>query len=199
MSKPASVPNSPREIARGEILKAARDCFSRNGIRVTTMEEIAKAVGVSRQTVYKSFATRLDLINAAVAERISELADDILSRSWDEGALIDTFVRRATAVVDDIRRDDELAILMGEDSPLTLHQALWQPAVHDRGLRDWQPWLRQARKEGLIRSDVTDTDIYEWLQTVLTSLILRPDPDPEHQRTLIEVFLVNSLGPPAQS
>jgi AcrR family transcriptional regulator len=157
------------------------------------MDDIAKAAGVSRQTVYKNFATRLDLINAAIAERMSELADEIDQR-FENDSLIDAFVRRVTDVVDAIGTDSELASLIGEDSPVTLHQALWQPAVHDRGLREWQAFLRHARRQGLLRSDVTDADVYEWLQTVLTSLILRPDPDPEHRQTLIEVFLVDSLG-----
>jgi AcrR family transcriptional regulator len=191
VSKPAGT--SPRDVSRGLILAAARERFRRNGIRVTTMDVIAKAAGVSRQTVYKNFATRLDLINAAIAERISELADEI-DRRFERASLVDAFVRRVAEIVDAIGTDAELATLIGEDSPVTLHQALWQPAVHDRGLREWQAWLRQARKEGLLRSDVTDADIYEWLQTVLTSLILRPDHDPEHRRTLIEVFLVDSLG-----
>jgi len=197
VSKPVGASNRPRDLSRGLILTAARDCVRRDGVRASTMDVIAKAAGVSRQTVYKNFATRLELINAAIAERISELADDILTRTWDGASLMDTFVRRATAVVDAVGDDAELARFFGEDSPVTLHQALWQQDVHDRGFHDWQPWLRQARREGILRADVTDADIYEWMQTVLTSLILRPDPDPEHRRTLIEVFLVDSLGPRA--
>jgi AcrR family transcriptional regulator len=195
MSTPSVVQQSARDIARGQVLKAARECFRRDGVRVTTMEHIAKAAGTSRQTVHKCFSTRLELIGAAVADRIWELADDIDARDWDEDDLVDTLVKRASATVEDIRDDPELANLLGEDSPMTLHQALWQPAVRQRGLRDWQPWLRQARRAGLLRGDVTDDDIYEWLQTVLTSIILRPDPDPEHQRALIETFLVDSMRP----
>ena len=39
-----------------------------------------------------------------------------------------------------------------------------------------------------------DDDLYDWLQTVLTSVILRPDPDPEHERMLLETFLLRSLS-----
>lgn len=195
MSTPSVAQQSARDIARGQVLKAARDCFRRDGVRVTTMEHIAKAAGTSRQTVYKCFSSRLELIGAAVADRIYELADDIAAQAWDERALVETFVKRTSATVQAIRNDAELAILLGEDSPMTLHQALWQPSVRQRGFKDWQPWLREARRAGLIRGDVTDDEIYEWLQTVLTSIILRPDPDPEHQREMIETFLVDSLRP----
>lgn len=178
-----------------QVLKAARECFAREGLRATTMEDIARTAATSRQTVYKCFATRTELVGAAVAERISELADDIMARSWDKDSLVDAFIDRTTAVVEDIREDTELAMLLGDGSPLTLHRALWQPAVRHRGFQDWQPWLRAARRAGLVRGDATDDDIYEWLQTVLTSLILRPEPDAAHQRALIETFLVDSLRP----
>jgi AcrR family transcriptional regulator len=199
MTNPAVSSASARELACGQILKSARECFQRQGLRATTMEGIARAAGTSRQTVYKLFATRLDLVGAAVADRISELADDILARTWNDGSLWDAFVNRACAVVEDIRNDQELSVLLGDDSPMTLHQALWQPVVRQRGLSDWQPWLREARRAGFVRADVTDEDIYEWLQTVLTSIILRPDPDPAHQRALIETFLADSLRPPRQT
>ena len=78
--------------------------------------------------------------------------------------------------------------------PLTLHEALWQPSVRQRGLTDWRPWLREARRAGLIRRDVTDDDLYDWLQTVLTSVILRPTPDPPYERMLVETFLLKSLS-----
>jgi AcrR family transcriptional regulator len=188
---PAS--SSTREVARSQVLETARACFRHEGLRATTMEAVAKAAGTSRQTVYKYFPNRSELIEAAVAERISELADEIIARRWGDDTLKDVFVRRCVAVVDAIRGDDELALLLGDGSPLTLHQALWQPSVWGRGLSDWRPWLRDARRAGLIRGDVTDDDVYEWLQTVLTSIILRPDPDPEHQRVLIETFLVESM------
>jgi len=39
-----------------------------------------------------------------------------------------------------------------------------------------------------------DDDLYDWLQTVLTSVILRPDPDPTHERMHVETFLLKSLS-----
>jgi hypothetical protein len=108
--------------------------------------------------------------------------------------LAETFVARTAAIVQSIRDDQELGVLLGDGSPLTLHEALWQPSVRQRGLTDWRPWLREARRAGLIRGDVTDDDLYDWLQTVLTSGILRPDPDPTHERIFLETFLLKSLS-----
>ena len=187
-------PPTARDVARGQVLDAARRCFLHDGLRANTMEDIARAAQTSRQTVYKYFSGRRELIQAAVAARIAELADDILAHDWSTMTLAEAFVARTAAIVQSIRDDQELGVLLGDGSPLTLHEALWQPSVRQRGLTDWRPWLREARRAGLIRGDVTDDDLYDWLQTVLTSVILRPDPDPTHERILLETFLLRSLS-----
>lgn len=194
MASPKASPPTARDAARNQVLDAARRCFLRDGLRANTMEDVAREARTSRQTVYKYFSGRRELIEAAIAARISELADDILSHDWSTMTLVEAFVARTAAIVQSIRDDHELAVLLGEGSPLTMHQALWQPSVHQRGLADWRPWLREARRAGLIRGDVTDDDLYDWLQTVLTSVILRPDPDPPHERMLLETFLLKSLS-----
>jgi hypothetical protein len=71
---------------------------------------------------------------------------------------------------------------------------MWQPSVRQRGRTDLRPWLREARRASLIRGDVTDHDLYDWLQTVLTSVIPRPTPDPPHARMLIGTFSLKSLS-----
>lgn len=186
-------PPTARDAARSQVLEAARGCFLRTGLRTNTMEDIARAAQTSRQTVYKYFSGRRELIEAAIAARIAELADDILAHDWSTMSLVEAFVARTAAVVQSIRDDHELGVLLGEGSPLTLHEALWQPSVRQRGLTDWRPWLREARRDGLIRGDVTDEDLYDWLQTVLTSVILRPIHDPPYERMLVETFLLKSL------
>src|SRR5262245_32919973 len=47
---------------RGRIFKAAVGCFSRYGLRRTTMDDVATAAGVSRKTVYNYFTNKSSLI-----------------------------------------------------------------------------------------------------------------------------------------
>jgi hypothetical protein len=48
--------------------------------------------------------------------------------------LVEAFLVRTAAIVQSIRDDQELGLLLGDGSPLTLHGALWQPSVRQRGL-----------------------------------------------------------------
>ena len=107
-------PPTARDVARGQVLDAARRCFLHDGLRANTMEDIARAAQTSRQTVYKYFSGRRELIEAAVAVRIAELADDILAHDWSTMTLAEAFVARTAAIVQSIRDDQELGVLLGD-------------------------------------------------------------------------------------
>lgn len=180
--------------ARGHVLRAARECFVNKGVRKTTMEDVARAAGVSRQTVYKLFLGRRELVEAAVAERITELADEIAARHLGQPTLTESFVAASVEVIENIREDHEIGVLLGDGSPVTLHEALWLEPVARRGLRFWQPWLRSARADGILRADLADDDLSDWLQTVYASLILRRNLRPADERQFIERFVLTSIA-----
>lgn len=52
-----------RDIA---IAEAAIEVFSRYGVQRTTMNDIAKAAGISRQTLYNAFANKDDILRATI-------------------------------------------------------------------------------------------------------------------------------------
>ncbi len=56
------------ERKHGDILAAASALFLRQGYRGTSMDEVATAAKVSKQTVYKHFADKEDLFRAIVAD-----------------------------------------------------------------------------------------------------------------------------------
>ena len=75
---PRSRRPSPRK--REAILAAAVDAFSENGYAATSMDRIAVAAGVSKQTVYHHFSNKNALFEAVVG-RISE----VINRSLLDG------------------------------------------------------------------------------------------------------------------
>jgi AcrR family transcriptional regulator len=188
-----------RSRAREEVLSAARACFARDGVRGTTMEDVARQAGVSRQLVYKLFLGRRELVEAAVSARTTEIADGIaadydieaLRRAKD---LAPTFIAVSVAVIERLRADAELAVLLAPGSPVTLHEALWNEELTARGERFWLPMLEQARAQGLLRADLSLSELSDWLRTVYTSMILRPDLDPAEERDIIQRFVLTSLA-----
>lgn len=198
---PTSTPSAlaTRTRAREEVLGAARACFLAEGVRATTMEDVAREAGVSRQLVYKLFLGRRELVEAAVSARTTEIADAI-AEEYDIEALrrasdlADTFVAVSVAVIERLRADAELAVLLAPGSPVTLHEALWSEELTARGERFWLPLLEQARAQKLLRADLSLSELSDWLRTVYTSMILRPDLEPAEEREIIQRFVLTSLS-----
>ncbi|MEA4944516.1 MAG: helix-turn-helix domain-containing protein [Propionicimonas sp.] len=64
MTETAPVPlrERLRDQTHNEIAAAALDLFDQQGFRATTMEDIARKVGVSTRTVFRHFPTKSDLV-----------------------------------------------------------------------------------------------------------------------------------------
>ena len=67
------------------ILAAAIQLFCEHGFPHTSMEEVAKQAGVSKQTVYSHFGSKDDLFIAAIKSRclVHQMSDSILSDPKD--------------------------------------------------------------------------------------------------------------------
>src|SRR6202050_5961734 len=62
---------------RQAILDAATTLFLRVGYLATSMDQIAAAAAVSKQTVYKQFADKQSLFREIVADTVAEVADPV--------------------------------------------------------------------------------------------------------------------------
>lgn len=186
-----------RQEARARILDAARSCFRRRGAQRTTMEDVAKASGTARQTLYRFFSGREELVEAAIVARIAELAE-ILKEDMDRHTSFpDALVEMSVATVEIARTDEELHRLFAAAGEIHLHQVLAgpYPPIAQLVLEFWRPWFERARRDGEMRADVSDADVVEWIRGIYLMLILRDDLTPERERELIRQFLLPALTP----
>jgi AcrR family transcriptional regulator len=66
--------------ARERLLEAAYELFSRRGIQAVGIDAIIERSGVARQTMYRHFASKQDLVLAFLDRR-----DELWTRSWLQG------------------------------------------------------------------------------------------------------------------
>ena len=85
MESPSRRPVLPRETRERLVLDTAKDLFYARGGHEVGMDELVRATGLGKATVYRLFATKDELIGAY----LRRLAGDIL-------ALIDTEIERHT-------------------------------------------------------------------------------------------------------
>jgi AcrR family transcriptional regulator len=80
---------------RDVLLDAATDLFTTRGYRRLRMEDVAAAAGVSRQTVYNEFGSKLGLARAVLlrhTERFLDGIDETLSRHDDMATAVSAAV-----------------------------------------------------------------------------------------------------------
>jgi len=75
---PLSLSSSRRALARAEILTAAAELFRARGYRATTLEELARRLGISKKTLYGHFRSKEDLL-AAIFHRTMSLVEEGLA------------------------------------------------------------------------------------------------------------------------
>src|SRR5262252_9260700 len=83
MSRRGAPGRGPRGSAKAEpprrqMLAAAIDCFARHGYQGTSIDRIAREVGVTKGALYYHFRDKEDLLFAAVTERVGEFERKVL-------------------------------------------------------------------------------------------------------------------------
>jgi len=137
------------------ILSAGHDLFLRNGYQGTSVDQIAASAEVSKQTVYKHFGDKHELLLAIVnnalertvapfLERISALADTAnleadltaLAADYLRAVLQEPVVQLRRLVVGEANRVPELAQLYYDQAPARTLAAFAEcfSALHGRGL-----------------------------------------------------------------
>jgi len=173
----SSVPNgdfSETDSTRLKILQAALECFGQIGISKTNLQDVARAAGVSRGTVYRYFSERRALIDAAIelrAENYYALAATRMAAqrtlAGQLGALGEVFAESVSAIQHHRLRPDDMALmrLSGEDRTGALR----------RMARFLVPYLETAKKRGEVRSNLDVVEAGEWVARVLMSITTTPD------------------------
>ncbi|MFJ3776322.1 TetR family transcriptional regulator [Streptomyces sp. NPDC090075] len=128
-----------RAAVRAELGQVAFDLFRQQGFDRVTINDIAAAAGVSRNTFLRYFGTKEDAVLGSFETRGGEVADAIRARPVDESDW--TAIRRSfDGVVEEYRADRESALAVARLIRET-------PALRARVLDkqcSWRPLLAEA-------------------------------------------------------
>jgi AcrR family transcriptional regulator len=178
------------------LLDAAEECLRRDGIRRTTMIDIAETAGVSRTWLYQHFPDKQAILGAALVRLDEAFWADAHQRVGARRAFAG---KVAEAIL--IARSSDLG-------PLALELKAREPeefeAVMGRFVHDavpgmvvfWEVHLATARDRGELRADLDVAGAAEWVLRTVVSLVTMPgdtvDPD---DRAALTRYLTRYLMP----
>ena len=169
-----------RQAAHQRLLDIAERLFRERGIARTTVDDIAEAADVARQTFFNHFPYKEALAVELAAEGAQEVAHRAQVLLESGVSALDVLQRAAEWALERSLEDGELAVvvvreLLHSDPERALRAAQQVPFCEI-----FEAILVQAREEGSIRSDLSPEVIGSQLNAILRGLmsrILGSDPD----------------------
>lgn len=186
---------------RERILAGAAQVLGQLPLSKATMEDIARATGIARQTIYKHFANRDEIVVALFVTEIEQ-----------------THRPRLHAMHDQRRDPDQLADLFLEQISLATQWALLQrtfdpslaPRIGELVLSSdalaqcnadlWGPILDDYQRDGIVRADMDITRAVRWMTYQAVWFLSHPaalTDDPTERRAYVRDFMVGALLAPA--
>ena len=177
------------------VLEAARKNFLHYGVNRTTMGDIARVVGVPRQTIYEYVSSRDDLVDAVLVARIKEIAEDLKPLAREGRSFIDAFVETSVAAIQRARSDPELMNIFTTGPNDRVQDVVTgpYPEIHDIVVDLLSPILDKGLQTRKLRTDKTADELIDWIRVVYLSLITQPNPVAQNERDIVAGFLLPSI------
>lgn len=168
----ATGPDDAGHDPHGDVLDAARDLFAVHGIQRTTMEDVARAAGLSRITIYRRMESKEALVEQVVMREFRRYFDRFLVEIAEAHTLADRVVVGFAGSLRAIRGN---ALISGV---IAAEPGLVAPSIVGEGGRTLAVvgqflagQLRREQAAGHVGADV-DVDVVAELMVRLTSSLL---------------------------
>lgn len=187
---------TPQQLA---VIQAARRSIIESGMKKTTMLSLANDMGLSRQTLYRAFDNRDELLAEVYVREfdsaMSEALGKMLEGSGFEQAVTDSVLLAITQVEENPILKD---IMLGSGATWFQTQILDQRTLLHSGLmafgeRLWCNPLTQARQNQQLNTALSDREIVEWLLTHHYLTMVRPAATRAHQIAMLRKLVIPAL------
>jgi AcrR family transcriptional regulator len=175
------------EALRPRVVEAARELFFSRGFVRVTADEIAGRLGISKATLYKSFASKEEILRAVVADflertlaHIEELLGDATAGFVDKLVAMFAFVGGRISLFGPLLVQD-----LQKSTP-----RIWREIDafrREKIYKNFKVILESGRREGLFRGDV-DVDVLVEMFADLVGRFVNPEAILRSGRSPAEAF-----------
>jgi AcrR family transcriptional regulator len=182
---------------RERLLDAAEGCLEQFGPEKTSMEDVARAAGMSRATVYRYFENRDALLLGVASRQASSLAGEAINYLGQFSTISDWLVEGLLFTLREIPSRPVFASLVTSlDSRASGSLWLGSSGLVEIGINVLQPIFTNAKAQGLLRDGVDPAMLVEWLLRMLWTYLNAPSQvatDEEGMRTLFRMMLIPAV------
>lgn len=156
---------------RADILSAARDAFSQRGFAGARLEEIARAVGISKAALYLQFPSKQAMFEALVSDLIEEMLPQAAPAEFGDMPA-EVLLRNFIAFISTRLTSDEMAfvprVIIGEGGNFPALARYYHDHVISRGLGIVERIIRH----GMARGELACDDPAQACRTLIGGVLL---------------------------
>jgi AcrR family transcriptional regulator len=159
------------------------------------MADVARAVGMPRQTIYEYVASRDDLVDAVLVQRIKEIAEELKPLASEGTSFADALIETSVAAIQRARNDDELMNIFTTGPNDRVQEVVTgpNPEIHSIVADLLGPILDHGDEAGMLRTDKTRDELIDWIRLVYLSMITQPSPASQSERDIVADYLLPSI------
>lgn len=147
--------NGPRDNAKAAVVAAARKLFVENGFDRTSMDDIAREVGMSKPAIYDLYSGKEALLEAVMlnAARLLEksLTETVSTAALPFNDFIDILYSEAGMVAESSERFSMFQLLIAEGSRSPKIAETYLKLVREEWVTKWQTYFLSAMENGECR------------------------------------------------
>jgi len=182
---------------RERLLDAAEVCLEQFGAQKTSMEDVARAAGMSRATVYRYFENRDALLLGVASRQASALAAEAINYLSRYDTISDWMVEGLLFTLRELPRRPVFASLVTSlDSRSSGNLLLGSTGLIQIGVNVLGPVFANAKEQGLLRDEIEPEMLIEWLLRMLWTYLNAPSQvaaDEEGMRKLFRMMLIPAV------
>lgn len=181
-------------LTREQVIDAATECLEHFGVAKTSMIDVARKLGVTRQTIHRLFETRAILLEAVAEVRIQAAAKKLASMFATYDDIEETLIYGTLQSLE-VGRSDTLLYEIQQQADHSVDQYMFRgsPMIQQLMLDIWSPVLDRARRAGRIRDGIDNDKIVQWVRNVHAMITMRTDYSEEQQIEMLRDFFVPSI------
>jgi AcrR family transcriptional regulator len=194
-----------QDVSRQQILQAAKELFAVQGVRSTSMAQIAEKLGITKAALYHYFESKQEIAVQTVLANLAEFAADVLVDLPEQGSAAAMIRARTERKIERAERDGPLDLRffytvmleeLGEPEVEAVYRDWWE-----RGRREATEMIERGQRGGEFRRDADIETLLNVLAASSMGIDLLWLNDPYHvdyaaaHRLAVET-LVGSLAPP---
>lgn len=189
--------STPPDATLARLLDAARSCVAQVGVGKTTLDDVARAAGVSRATLYRHLPGKQALLLALLHREVERLAATIELRIGEPETLSEAITGLLVITADELARHDAAQFVLTHESDLVLPFLIFDGAD---GVLAAATAIAAPHLEPFCGVDAGRAG--EWVARLLLSALVSPSTSPDLRdpvavRAMVDAFVVPGLGRPA--